>query len=102
MVWSSPLALHIEIYTASRSFPVIGRLLLKNIIAQTAVWLRCWMQGSETYTFPCKRWLAKGEDDGAIERELVSDKVFEEVVRKDGTVKKKEHRRNTLLCNYTL
>jgi len=58
------------------------------------------MQGSETYTFPCKRWLAKDEDDRAIERELVAEKVFEEVVRKDGTVKKKElQRRNTLSCN---
>jgi len=49
------------------------------------------------YTFPCKRWLAKDEEDGAIERELVSDTVLEEVVRRDGTLKKKElQRRNTL------
>ena len=61
------------------------------------------MQGSETYVFPCKRWLAKDEEDGAIERELVAEKVFEEVVRKDGTVKKKElQRRNTLSCNYSI
>jgi len=60
------------------------------------------MQGSETYTFPCKRWLAKDEEDGAIERELVAENVVEEVVRRDGSVKKKElQRRNTLSCNYT-
>ena len=53
--------------------------------------------------FPCQRWLAKDEDDGAIERELVSDTVFEEVVRRDGSVKTKElQRRNTLSGNYTL
>jgi len=55
------------------------------------------------YTFPCKRWLAKDEDDGAIERELVADKVLEEVVRRDGTVKKHElQRRHTLSCNYQI
>jgi hypothetical protein len=54
-------------------------------------------KGSETYIFPCKRWLAKDEDDGAIERELVADKVVDETVRKDGTSSKKElQRRNTL------
>jgi len=59
------------------------------------------LQGSETHVFPCQRWLAKDEDDGAIERELVADKVLEEVVRRDGSVKTKElQRRNTLLCNY--
>ena len=38
------------------------------------------------YTFPCKRWLAKGEDDGAIVRELVLRNVTEEIVDKDGEV----------------
>ena len=38
------------------------------------------------YTFPCKRWLAKGEDDGAIVRELVPRDVTEEIVDKDGEV----------------
>jgi len=53
--------------------------------------------------FPCKRWLAKDEEDGAIERELVAEKVLDEVVRKDGTIKKKElQRRNTLSCNYNI
>ena len=53
--------------------------------------------------FPCQRWLAKDEEDGAIERELVADKVLDEVVRRDGTVKTKElQRRNTLSCNCTL
>ena len=53
--------------------------------------------------FPCKRWLAKDEEDGAIERELVAEKVLDEVVRKDGTIKKKElQRRNTLSCNYNM
>ena len=38
------------------------------------------------YTFPCKRWLAKGEDDGAIVRELVPRDVTEEIVDKDWEV----------------
>ncbi|CAB4019689.1 lipoxygenase homology domain-containing 1-like, partial [Paramuricea clavata] len=38
------------------------------------------------YTFPCKRWLAKGEDDGAIVRELVPRDVTEEIVTKNGEV----------------
>lgn len=59
------------------------------------------MQGSETYVFPCKRWLAKDEDDGAIERELVADKVIDETLRKDGTTSKKElQRRNTLTSKW--
>ena len=33
--------------------------------------------GSITYVFPCGRWLAKDEDDGAIVRELVPAKVRE-------------------------
>jgi len=50
--------------------------------------------------FPCKRWLAKNEDDGAIERELVADKVIDETACKDGTFKTKElQRRNTLSSN---
>ena len=38
------------------------------------------------YTFPCKRWLAKGEDDGVIVRELVPRDVTDEIVDKDGEV----------------
>ncbi|XP_013416715.1 lipoxygenase homology domain-containing protein 1 isoform X2 [Lingula anatina] len=47
-------------------------------------------KGSVTYVFPCNRWLARDEDDGAIARELVAEKIIEENVKKDGTVKKKE------------
>ena len=54
-------------------------------------------QGSETHVFSCKRWLARDEEDGAIERELVPDRVFEEVVKKDGSVRKKEKRRESSL-----
>ena len=55
-------------------------------------------QGSETYIFNCNRWLAKNEDDGAIVRELVADKVRDEIVHKDGTVKTREkERRDTLM-----
>jgi len=32
--------------------------------------------------------LAKDEEDGAIERELVPEKIVEETTRKDGTVRK--------------
>lgn len=38
------------------------------------------------YTFPCRRWLAKSEDDGAIVRELVPKDVTEELVDKHGEV----------------
>ena len=31
-------------------------------------------QRGEHYTFPCGRWLAKGEDDGEIERTLYASK----------------------------
>ncbi|ESO97796.1 hypothetical protein LOTGIDRAFT_208950 [Lottia gigantea] len=47
-------------------------------------------KGSITYTFPCKRWLARNEEDGAIERELLPDKVVKEVIGKNGEVKAKE------------
>ena len=55
------------------------------------------LQGSETYTFPCGRWLARDEDDGAIERELVATKVTEEVTRGDGTVKKRDRKLDNVL-----
>ena len=32
-------------------------------------------RGSNTYVFPCGRWLARDEDDKAIERDLVPEKV---------------------------
>nr|KAI8760088.1 lipoxygenase homology domain-containing protein 1-like [Biomphalaria glabrata] len=47
-------------------------------------------KGSVTYTFPCNRWLAKDEDDGAIERELLPAKLIQEIVGKDGETKSKE------------
>ena len=47
--------------------------------------------------FSCKRWLARDEEDGAIERELVPERVYEEIVKKDGSVRKKEKRRDTSL-----
>ena len=60
--------------------------------------MRSCFQGSETYIFNCNRWLAKNEDDGAIVRELVADKVRDEIVCKDGTVKTREkERRDTLM-----
>ena len=57
------------------------------------------LQGSETHTFSCNRWLARDEEDGAIARELVADKVIQEFTRKDGSIRKKEiDRRDTLIC----
>jgi len=37
--------------------------------------------------FPCGRWLARGEDDGAIERELLPDKITKEMIGRDGQLK---------------
>jgi len=51
---------------------------------------------STTYTFPCKRWLAKDEDDGSVVRELVPEKVIEESVTEDGEVETKEVAQETL------
>lgn len=48
------------------------------------------LQGSETVTFPCERWLAKSEDDGEIVRELVPSDIFTEKLMKDGTLKQIE------------
>ena len=53
-------------------------------------------QGSVTFTFPCNRWLAKGEDDGAIVRELVPAKITEEIVDKKGKISVSEHRVDSL------
>uniref|UniRef100_A0A8C9F6U1 Lipoxygenase homology domains 1 n=1 Tax=Pavo cristatus TaxID=9049 RepID=A0A8C9F6U1_PAVCR len=52
--------------------------------------LSCLLQGSETITFPCERWLAKSEDDGEIIRELVPSDIFTEKLMKDGTLKQIE------------
>ena len=51
---------------------------------------------STTYTFPCKRWLAKDEDDGSVVRELIPSKVIEESVTEDGEFKTKELAQETL------
>ena len=37
--------------------------------------------------FPCGRWLARGEDDGAIERELLPEKITKELIGRDGQIK---------------
>jgi len=55
---------------------------------------------STTYTFPCKRWLAKDEDDGSVVRELVPEKVIEESVTEDGEVETKEVAQETLERKY--
>ena len=54
-------------------------------------------QGSETYSFPCGRWLASGEDDGAIVRELVADTVLDETMKSDGSLKRKQKTRKDTL-----
>ena len=53
-------------------------------------------QGSVTFTFPCNRWFAKNEDDGAIVRELVPSTVLEEGLGRDGKVSVQEHAIDTL------
>lgn len=61
------------------------------------------LQGSITYTFPCDRWLARDEEDKALERELVAAKVTEETVGKDGKVKQKDKKMKEQLvskCHY--
>lgn len=55
---------------------------------------------STTYTFPCKRWLAKDEDDGSVVRELVPHKVIEESVTEDGDLETKEVAQETLERKY--
>ena len=61
-----------------------------------------WFQGSEAYAFPCNRWLARDEEDGAIERELVPDKIVEETMRRDGSLKRKEKDNRNALQSKTL
>jgi hypothetical protein len=56
------------------------------------------LQGSELYVFACDRWLARDEDDHAIERELVPTEVIEETLKRDGSVKKKNiTKKNSLI-----
>lgn len=40
--------------------------------------------------FPCNRWLARDEEDKAIERDLVPEKVIDESYTASGDVKSKE------------
>jgi len=40
--------------------------------------------------FPCNRWLARDEEDKAIERDLVPEKVIDEKYTNSGDVKTKE------------
>ncbi|XP_048241483.1 lipoxygenase homology domain-containing protein 1-like isoform X2 [Haliotis rufescens] len=49
-------------------------------------------KGSITYEFPCDRWLARNEDDGAIVRELLPKKATKEVIGRDGEVKVVDHK----------
>ena len=51
---------------------------------------------STTYTFPCKRWLAKDEDDGSVVRELIPQRVVEESVTEDGQFETREINQETL------
>lgn len=57
-------------------------------------------ESSTTYTFPCKRWLAKDEDDGSVVRELIPNKIIEESVTEDGDLETKEVDQDTLERKY--
>ncbi|KAM5220872.1 lipoxygenase homology domain-containing protein 1 isoform 2-T2 [Hipposideros larvatus] len=45
------------------------------------------MEGSETFTFACDRWLATSEDDKKTIRELVPFDIFTEKYMKDGSLR---------------
>lgn len=47
-------------------------------------------QKTRTYVFPCKRWFAKNEDDKAIVRELLPEKVIEEKLDRSGHLQVRE------------
>ena len=65
-------------------------------------YLKKFLQGSETYSFTAKRWLARNEGDGAIECELVADKIVETTLKRDGSLKRKEKElRDKLISKYT-
>ncbi len=63
---------------------------LGGLAAVAKIFLALVSQGCEIYSFPCGRWLARGEEDGALERELVPDRIVSETTRKDGSLKRKE------------
>ncbi|XP_074659812.1 lipoxygenase homology domain-containing protein 1-like [Tubulanus polymorphus] len=54
-------------------------------------------EASTSYVFPCNRWLSRSDEDGEIVRELIPQSVFEEKALKDGTIKKKEMKRDASL-----
>jgi hypothetical protein len=47
-------------------------------------------KGSKIFMFPCNRWLARDEEDKAIERDLVPEKVIDERYTEGGDVKVRE------------
>jgi hypothetical protein len=47
------------------------------------------LKGSKIFVFPCNRWLARDEDDRAIERDLVASKMIDERLE-DGETKSRE------------
>ncbi|CAF4587849.1 unnamed protein product [Rotaria sp. Silwood1] len=47
-------------------------------------------QKTKTFIFPCRRWLAKDEDDGSIVRDLLPEKVIEEKLDKSGQLQVRE------------
>ena len=47
------------------------------------------VKGSKIFVFPCNRWLARDEDDRAIERDLVATKVIDERIE-DGETRSRE------------
>lgn len=82
-------------HTSWKSLPACRRTFKGKMLACFHVVLKrfplsCFLQGSETVTFPCERWLAKSEDDGETIRELVPSDIFTEKLLKDGTLKQIE------------
>ena len=58
------------------------------------------LQGSITYIFTCGRWLARDEEDGAVERELVAEKAVQEVMKNGEVVSKDLKLRDKLESKY--
>ncbi len=53
-------------------------------------------KGSKIHVFPCGRWLARDEDDRAIERDLVAAKLIDEKLTGDRTESRERNIRNQL------
>lgn len=88
-------SVHTHTYMSWKSWPACQSIFKGEILAWVRVVLKsfplsCVLQGSETVTFPCERWLAKSEDDGETVRELVPTDIFTEKLMKDGTLKQIE------------